>query len=327
MLTAGEHRRRATRHKEGASMWIRNRKPIALGAGAALVLLLAAAGLSRPVRRSAQKLFAAVTGSSPSHTDPASLDGTVAVASPDVGQRALTHHGWTAAILDSVAKGSITWYDRSGAITRQGTLVIYRKFPDLLRVEITANQTTEVSGFDATNPWRSGQASLADAAARDIRQWLRCSPERLFVTRELGVGYREPGRRVEDHIPPTPWQGAVDLALAREYDQAELIDLIGPATLTTGAVDRRRVTYLVDRQTSLIAAARWLEPADPKQSADSPTTRLVETRVDFSQWRDVAGVQWPYAITHWSGGRVDFQVKLTQVLLNQPLQDNLFQTP
>jgi hypothetical protein len=306
-------------------MWIRNRKPIALGAGAALVLLLAAAGLSQPGRRSAQRLFAAVTGSGPSRTDPASLGGTVAAASPDVEQRARAHHGWGPTILDSVAKGSITWYDRSGAITRQGTLVIYRKFPDLLRVEVTANQTTEVSGFDATNPWRSGQASLADAAARDIRQWLRCSPERLFVTRGLGAGYREPGRRVEDHIPPTPWQGPLDLAQAREYDQAELIDLIGPATLTTGAVDRRRVTYLVDRQTSLIAAARWLEPADPKQSADSPSTRLVETRVDFSLWRDVGGVQWPYQIAHWFGGRVDFRVTLTQVLLNQRPLDKLFQ--
>jgi hypothetical protein len=289
------------------------------------ICMLVAAGLSQPGRRSAQKLLAAITNSSPSSALPAGPGVAVAGTSPDVEQRARAHHGWGPTILDSVAKGSIIWYDRSGATTRQGTVVIYRKFPDLLRVEVTANQTTEVSGFDATNPWRSGQASLTDAAARDIRQWLRCSPERLFLTRGLGAGYREPGRRVEDHIPPTPWQGPVDLAQAREYDQAELIDLIGPPASAKGAVDRRRVTYLIDRQTSLVAAARWLEPADATQSADNPNTRLVETRVDFSLWRDVGGVQWPYQIAHWSGGRVDFRVTLTQVLLNQHPLDKLFQ--
>jgi hypothetical protein len=301
----------------------RMNKKTAIGAALA-ICLVGAAGLSQPGRRSARRLLAALGGTPGTATPTAPY---APATPPDVEQRARAHHGWGPTILDSVAKGSIIWYDRSGAITRQGAVVIYRKFPDLLRVEVTANQTTEVSGFDATNPWRSGQASLTDAAARDIRQWLRCSPERLFLTRGLGAGYREPGRRVEDHIPPTPWQGAVDLAQAREYDQAELIDLIGPSASAKGAVDRRRVTYLIDRQTSLVAAARWLEPADATQSADSPNTRLVETRVEFSLWRDVGGVQWPYQITHWSGGRVDFQVRLTQVLLNQPLQDSLFQTP
>jgi len=296
--------------------------------GVVFLFLLAAAGLSQPGRQSARKLLAALGGTPPTTAAPSTPSITAAPgASFDVEQRARAHHGWGPTILDSVAKGSITWYDRSGATTRQGTLVIYRKFPDLLRVEVTSNQTTDVSGFDGTNSWRSGQASLTDAAARDIRQWLRCSPERLFLTRGLGGAYREPGRRVEDHVPPTPWQGPVDLGQAREYDQAELIDLIGPSVSVKGPIDRRRVTYLVDRQTSLIAAARWLQPADATQSADSPNARLVETRVEFSLWRDVAGVQWPYGITHWSGGRVDFQVNLTQVLLNQHPLDKLFQAP
>jgi hypothetical protein len=302
-------------------MRLRNRKGL-VSFGAVLVFLLAAAGVSQPGRQSARRLLAALGGTPTTAVPSAS---SASASAPDVEQRARAHHGWGPTILDSVAKGSITWYDRSGATTRQGTLVVYRKFPDLLRVEVTANQTTEVSGFDATNPWRSGQASLADAAARDIRQWLRCSPERLFLTKGLGAGYREPGRRVEDHIPPTPWQGPVDLAQAREYDQVELIDLIGPAAPLKGAVDRRRVTYLIDRQTSLVAAARWLEPADATQSAQNPNTRLVETRIDFSRWRDVAGVQWPYAITHWSGGRVDFRVALTGVQMNQNLAAPLFQ--
>jgi hypothetical protein len=303
---------------------MKSKKPIAFAAGAAILFALGAAGLSQPGQHSVHKLLAALSGTPTAGETPASPP-PAATTAPDIEQRARAHHGWGPTILDSVAKGSITWYDRSGATTRQGTLVIYRKFPDLLRVEVTSNQTTDVSGFDGTNSWRSGQASLTDAAARDIRQWLRCSPERLFLTRGLGGAYREPGRRVEDHVPPTPWQGPVDLGQAREYDQAELIDLIGPAVQLKGAVDRRRVTYLIDRQTSLVAAARWLEPADATQSADNPNARLVETRVEFSVWRDIAGVQWPYQITYWSGGRVDFQANLTQVLLNQHPLDKLFQ--
>jgi hypothetical protein len=156
---------------------LKNKKPIAFAAGVAILFALGAAGLSQPGQNSVHKLLAALSGAPTARETPASPPP--AATPPDVEQRARAHHGWGPNILDSVAKGSITWYDRSGAITRQGGLVIYRKFPDLLRVEVTANQTTEVSGFDATNPWRSGQAILADAAARDIRQWLRCSPERL----------------------------------------------------------------------------------------------------------------------------------------------------
>jgi hypothetical protein len=292
--------------------------------GAVLVFLLAAAGLSQPGQQSARRLLAAL-GGTPNTAAPSAP--AAPATTPDVEQRARAHHGWGPTILDSAAKGSITWYDRSGATTRQGTLVIYRKFPAQLRVEVTSNQSTDVTGFDGTGPWRAGQASLTAAAARDIRQWLRSSPERLFIARSAGAPYREPGRRVEDHSAPTPWQGPVDLSQAREYDQAELMDLIGPDPPMSGPADRRRVTYLIDRQTSLIAAARWLEPADATENAQNPNARLLETRVEFSLWRDVAGVQWPYQITHWSGGRVDFQVNLTQVLLNQRPLDKVFQAP
>ena len=179
---------------------------------------------------------------------------------------------------------------------------------------------------------RRGATSLTAAAARATSaSGLRCSPERLFLTRSAGAAYRELGRRVEDHHPTTPWHPAVDLAQPRKYDQVELADLIGPVTPVQGAADRRSVTYLVDRETSLIAAARWLEPADATQSAAGPgvslNASLVETRVDFGLWRDVAGVQWPYEITHWSGGKVDFRGQLTSVRMNQSPADSFFQKP
>jgi len=304
-------------------MHAKNRKTIVFAAGISIVFALAAAGLSQPGRRSVEKLVAAITGASAPQTPAATT-----TAAPDVEQRARSHHGWSTSVLDSVQRGSITYYDGSGAASRQGTLVMYRKFPGMVRVELTAGSSpTNITGFDGTNPWASGQTTLTAAAARDIRQWLRCGPERMFLTRAGGAVYREPGRRVEDHRPPTPWEGAVDLAQPKEFDQAELIDLIGSLTPTQGPVDRRRVTYLIDRQTSLVAAARWFEPANPSQSADTPAIGLVETRVDFGVWRDVAGVQWPFEITHWSGGKVDFRVQLTGVQMNQSPPASLFQHP
>jgi hypothetical protein len=304
-------------------MQAKNRKTIVFAAGIAIVFALAAAGLSQPGRHSVQRLVAAITGTSPLQA-PAATTTTA----PDVEQRARSHHGWSATVLDAVQRGSVTWYDQTGAMTRSGSFVMYRKFPSLVRVELTAGQSpVAISGFDGTTPWASGQTALTAAAARDIRQWLRCSPERMFLTRAAGAVYREPGRRVEDHRPPTPWQGAVDLAQPREYDQAEMIDLVGSLTPTQGPIDRRRVTYLIDRQTSLVAAARWFEPANPGQSADTLGVGLVETRVDFGAWRDVAGVQWPFEITHWSGGKVDFRVQLTGVQMNQSPADSLFQHP
>ena len=293
----------------------------ALAAGAAVVMSLAAACLSQPCRTSVQKLIAAVTGAAHGQAP------TTPAPATDVEQRARAHHGWSTTVLDSVAHGSLTRYDRTGAITSQGTFVIYRKFPVLLRVEVTVGTTTSISGFDSTNPRQSGQTALSSAAARDIRAWLRSGPEWMFLSRASGAAYREPGRRVEDHRPPTPWQPSIDLGQAREYDQAELIDLIGPLTPTQGPVDRRRVTYLVDRQTSLVAAARWLEPANPSQDPTTAGASQIETRVDFGVWRDLAGVQWPYQITHWSGGAVDYRVQLTSVQMNQNPAGSMFQKP
>ena len=306
-------------------MAIRNRKAVTFSAGVVVLFALAAVGLSQPGRQSVSRLLSVLTGAKTDYVTQSST-GAYPIPANSVAQRAYTHHGWSPAVLDCIEKGSVTWYDQTGAVTRQGTLAVYRKFPNLLRVEITGS-TPSVIGFDGNNPWQAGQSSLNATAVRDVEQWIRYSPERLFTAFGLGAAYRESGRYVEDHIPPTPWQGAVDLDQPREYDQAEMIDLIGPSTQVKGAPNQRRVTYLVDRQTSLIYSARWLEPADPSQSAMTRSTSLIATRVDFGLWRNVSGVQWPYQITHWSGGKVDFQVNLTSVQLNQNPAATLFQHP
>ncbi|MGH9826408.1 MAG: hypothetical protein ACREDR_24535, partial [Blastocatellia bacterium] len=181
----------------------RNRKAAALGAGAAVVFALAIAGLSEPGRRSMNSLVSAMTRRD-SGVVAQSSAGVAPSPSPDVGQRAQSHHGWKASILDAVEHGTITQYDQTGAVTNQANLVVYRKFPNMLRVEVTGGSAPSVVGFDGNSPWTSGQASLNAGLVRDIEQWLRCSPEWFFLTRTAGAAYREPGRRVEDHIPPTP---------------------------------------------------------------------------------------------------------------------------
>src|SRR5215469_6563705 len=103
--------------QSGEIMHAKNRKTIVFAAGISIVFALAAAGLSQPGRRSVEKLVAAITGASAPQTPAATT-----TAAPDVEQRARSHHGWSTSVLDSVQRGSITYYDGSGAASRQGTL-------------------------------------------------------------------------------------------------------------------------------------------------------------------------------------------------------------
>src|SRR5262245_36089703 len=114
-------------YQEGAMMVAqrKNRKPITLAAGVAIIVALTAAGLSQAGRHSVQKLVAAITGATPS----APQIQAATTTTPDVEQRARSHHGWSTSVLDAVQQGSIAFYDGSGAVSRQGTLLMYHKFP------------------------------------------------------------------------------------------------------------------------------------------------------------------------------------------------------
>ena len=108
--------------------------------------LLAITSLSQSGRR----WFQSVTGFLKISNAPA-VATTVAPppqGSPTIEEAARTAHGWNAAIVNSVVTGKITYYDSNGKETGNGSLTLYRKYPDLLRVEMTIDDVVEVDGVD-----------------------------------------------------------------------------------------------------------------------------------------------------------------------------------
>jgi hypothetical protein len=189
-----------------------------------------------------------------------------------------------------------------------------------MRVVIDRAGSVETIGFDQEAAWKEGSRTLTEAQARDIRAWLRFWPDRLFTSRARGAGYREPGRRLEDIRPATPWREAAQLEQPSVLEQVEVRDSIGPSG------DRRAVTYYIDSNGLLLKSARWLEPDDPSR-ADDPRAPKMDSRIDFGNWVERAGVMWPMEITRWLGGEVEFRIEVNDVRVNQQLSDSLFQNP
>ena len=230
-------------------------------------------------------------------------------------------------MLNSVLRGAITFYDRDGTKIGQAKLNVIRKYPERLRVELDRGDSVEVWGVDQATAWKSDAPNLSESEARDIRAWLRLCPERLFVTRGSGASYREAGERREDFKASRPWQDQVRINPPLQLQQVEVEDVIGQPPTPNRAGDRRLVTFYINRQDFTVEAARWLEPDDPNRSIDDLSAAKTDVRVDFSDWRAVGGVAWPFEIIHRLGGKVDFRITVNQVLLNQPLADALFQNP
>src|SRR5262249_28366981 len=154
------------------------RKKLLTGATILIASVFAIAGVSKPGRGMLARLIDrfAAHQQSPTAVAERSRDGL------DVEQRARAAHGWTPQIANSVAQGSISYYDASGVATSQHAITITRGYPDRVRVEINRGANVEVFGFDQTSSWKRGAAKLKDTEARDIRAFARMCPERLFVT-------------------------------------------------------------------------------------------------------------------------------------------------
>jgi hypothetical protein len=321
----------------------RQKKLIALGA--AITCAVLALGLSRPGRAELLRLVARVIPPAKTTETPGTAPVrpvSVAAQGLDVGQRARLAHGWSSSIVTSFARGSIIYYDSNGRATSQYAITIARAYPDRVRVEIDRGDSREVFGFDRTAAWRGGAANLSDTQARDIRAAARFCPERLFVDRDKGAAYREVGQRIEDAAQvdaSADWAGAPATGRGEGppnatpqpeqivFDQVESGDSLGPPATRTDAGDVRRVYYYVDAATSLVSAARWLEPDNPRKSIDDATVSFTDVRVDFADWRDVNGVKWPFKLAHSTGGRLDFRIVLNGVRVNVSLADGVFQAP
>jgi hypothetical protein len=290
---------------------------------AALVGLLAVAGVSKPGRATLGKIISAAGLGRERHSYGAVADATDDVketaASQDVEQRARAAHGWQASVTNSIVRGELLRFDPNGTLQQQWAITVYRKYPDRLRVEIQRIGAVDVFGMDNSGAWKAGAASLSEPEARDVRAFLRLFPERLFLNRAGGASYREVGQRFEDRVE-VPAQPVF-------FDQVEAEDLIGPPPAPPRPGDRRMLYYYVDQEASLVSTARWLEPDDPTQLIDDPGVSLTDVRVDFADWRTVSGMKWPFRITHQLGGRVDFRIDMNQVLVNQSMPDTFFQRP
>jgi len=295
-----------------------NRKKLIITAIAA-VLLLAIAAASKPGRSTLNRLYSLLSGAASTAASP---------AGPDVEQRARSKHGWTN-VITSTLRGTITYFDPNGAIARRANVTIYQKHPDRLRVDIEQDGLIISQGFSHGEVWQARAESLTEEAERDIRAWLRLFPERLFLVRGAGASYREVGRHLEDSRPGIPGRGPSDVRPARELDEVEIEDVIGPpASNPTRRSDRRLITYLIDPETSIVHAARWMEPDDPaEEGIEGSAAATRQVRIEYGGWRRVEGVLWPMEVTHWLGGRVDFRVDVKDVLVNQQLADTVFRDP
>jgi hypothetical protein len=46
--------------------------------------------------------------------------------------------------------------------------------------------------------------------------------------------------------------------------------------------------------------------------------------VEFSDWQQVNGIYWPFTIKHSWGGKVDTVLQLTDIIINQSLDAQIF---
>jgi len=286
-----------------------NRKRMMIG-GAAIVFLLAAVAMSEPGRAALGRMMALILPEAKPAIETSGAS-TSAPQSQDAEERARQRHGWNGGITTSLIRGSIIYFDKDERAIEQWAVTIYRRYPEQARVEINRGNGVEVYGFDGTRAWREGTARLTEEAARDIRAMVRIWPERLFVTRARGAGYRESGQRVEPAENGTVIQ-----------DQVEMEDSIGPTTISIP--DRRRVSYYINRESAIVEMASWLEPDDPRRRIDDEGVSLMDVRVEFGRWKTVGGVMWPMEITHSQGGRRDFRIEVNEVVVNTQIDDAKF---
>lgn len=239
----------------------------------------------------------------------------------DVESNAREQHGWSDHIQDSVVHGKIAYYDDRGNQTSSAALTLYRIYPDLLRVELAwdTGTGTDLFGVDENDAWVHGVSTSSADDMRDIRAFLRIWPERLFVLRNNGAGYRELGSHTEDVKLAGPGEPPVDIDPAITFDQVQVEDLI-----KISSTDKRILFFYVDRSNSRVSALRYMEPEDPNADPSEPGTDKIDNRVDFDNWHTVDSVLWPFLITHRLGGKVDFRIWVSDVSMNQSLDSSLF---
>jgi hypothetical protein len=69
-----------------------------------------------------------------------------------------------------------------------------------------------------------------------------------------------------------------------------------------------------------------MESEDSAQGhGDKRIFRRLRIQVDFRNYKAVSGLQWGFDIIHWYGGKGDYRITVTDVKVNRPLPDTIFQ--
>lgn len=287
------------------------RKRVAV-VSAVVAFILAAAGMTNPGQSAIKVIFNKLTSSTS--------------VLPEVEQRAQAKHGWdNKAIKNSVVQGTLIKYSIDGLDTQQVGITLYRSYPNRLRLEISEGDQKWIAGFDGKEAWREGIDKLQEADARDIRSWMRMWPERLFMERGKEAKHREVGQFIDERAGRRPGNEPTNQEQEIVADRLEVEDTIEHSH---EADDRRQITYYLDSEKSLVYAARWLEPIDPSQSIEDMNATLIDMRVDFALWTQVGNaVIWPFEVTCWRGGKIDFRVEVSEVKFNEPIANTMFDDP
>jgi len=193
-----------------------------------------------------------------------------------------------------------------GRLRVKAQVIIYAKRPNKVRTNLTATIKRRVRGRERTQ-------KIDETRAFDGRQgWLK---------RTRGGAVAMPGNEVED--------------LRRETLESQIIrDGLPPkdvtlAVLGEATIGDRRVVVIHAKGPNL--GRRWW-------SFDVQTHRLVRTRYrslttglwlveDLSDYRPVNGVQMPFRIEDYRGGRMSADVIVTSIKVDNALKDSLFAAP
>lgn len=193
-------------------------------------------------------------------------------------------------------------------------VVVYKKRPDLYRAEQAApGQPPIPRGVNADGAWDSGPGGKAimrpPALAAEMRD-LEADFDGLLVD------WKAKGHTVTlDGKVPMPPGDAYKLTVKTRSGASRIIYLDA-------------ATYLDRRHTGLLRLPA--SPAAVKELGDAAPPRQFDVVIDFSGWRDVNGVKFPFDIAEerTSSEPVQSLVTYTQKIeVNVPLEESFFATP
>jgi hypothetical protein len=111
-----------------------------------------------------------------------------------------------------------------------------------------------------------------------------------------------------------------ELGMTFESRGADVLQNVPVEIVDATDADNRTTTIYFDQITKLPVRQRF-ERRDPK-------TRLLDEEITvYSKYREVAGVQWPFAITRERNGEKIYQIFSDHVEINRPLKPKLFELP